>query len=163
MSDSKGFRSQPLWMKAMLLVSLVFIVLGVYRCSTELTPPEGPGVIAVRRATFDLSDDRVAIPPDSVAALATRQFVRELRSVSGSRVVVGGTDEAWAVVRLHLGDGEGGRIVMSASARSAIGGRVFASVSAESPPDSLRDMAARVAREVGDSVRAPVGEDGGSR
>jgi hypothetical protein len=47
-----GWRSQSVWLRVLLLVSLLLIVIGVYRCSTELTPqgdsdptePEAPAM-----------------------------------------------------------------------------------------------------------------------
>jgi hypothetical protein len=38
-----GWRSQSVWLKLMLLVSIVLIAVGMYRCSMELTPQNGSG------------------------------------------------------------------------------------------------------------------------
>ena len=136
----------------MLFVSLVLVVAGVYRCSSELTPSEAPGVLSVRRATVRLSDGRAVIPADSVGALATRIFVRELESAVDSRVVVGESEEAWAVVRLSVQDGTDGKIALSASARSAVGGRVLASFREEDAPETLRELATGAARSLARSM-----------
>jgi len=141
-----GWRSQSLWLKALLFASLAFVVAGVYRCSGELVPPEGPRTIRVETAT--VADSLLAVPADSFAVLATRMFVRELRDASNAEVVVVDDPSTWAVVRLHVGSASGGRMELLGTASSVVGGRRMAAVRASDSPDRLREIAAAAAADL---------------
>lgn len=148
MEERGGWRSQSPWLKAMLFVSLAFVAVGLYRCSSEMTAVEEPGVIGVVGVSIDIRDSLLAVPADSIAAVTARQFARSLREASGALVSAGSSDEAWAVVRLHLGESRAGRMELTATASSVLGGRRIASVATSGPPDSLRGMSAAVAVEL---------------
>ncbi len=147
-----GWRSQPVWLKVMLPLSLVFIALGVYRCSMELTPPDGPRIVRVERATVDVPETFVAIPPDSVAALATRFVARGLRDASDARVVVGPEPSAWAAVKLHVRLAGDGSMALTGTASSTVGGRRMAVAEVTGTPDRLREMADEAARDLATQI-----------
>jgi hypothetical protein len=147
-SADGGWKTQSPWLKLVLFLSLVFVATGVYRCSSELTPVEDPGTIRVERATVDVPDSLVAVPPDSFAALATRLFVRGLRSAAEADVSVGEDPSAWAVVRLHVRGRPDGRVDLTGVASSAVGGGRLAIVTVDDTPDRLREIAAEAARRV---------------
>jgi len=140
-----------------LVASLVFVAVGVYRCSSELTPAEDPGTIRVERATVDVPDSLVAVPPDSFAALATRLFVRELKSAAEADVSVGEDPSAWAVVRLHVRGRPDGRVDLVGVASSVVGGGRLASVTVADSPDRLREMTAEAARHVAHELNVAAG------
>ena len=148
-----GWRSQSPWLKVMLFVSLVFVSAGVYRCSAELTPAEGPRTIRVERATVSVPDSLLAVPADSFAVLATSMFARGLEDATTADVVVGAHPSAWAVVRLHIDALPEGRVELTGTAASVVGGRRMAAVAVSDSPDHLREMvdtaAGDVARELG--------------
>jgi hypothetical protein len=149
-----GWSSQPVWLKVMLGLSLVFVALGVYRCSMELTPPEGPRVVRVERATIDVPDTLFAASVDSIAALATRFVARGIREASDARVVVGQDPEAWAAVKLHVHVTEHEGVSLTGTASSTVGGRRMAVAEAVGTPDRLREMAHEVARDIAGQLGA---------
>ena len=132
----------------MLLVSLALVVVGVYRCSSELVPPEGPRTIRVERATVAVPDSLLAVPADSLTVLATRLFARGLRETSAADVIVGEDASAWAVVRLHVRAASEHRIELVGTASSVLGGRRLAAVAVTDSPDRLREMALTAARDM---------------
>lgn len=136
-----GWRSQSPWLKAMLTASLVLIAVGVYRCSSELVPAEGPRRIRVETATMAVPDSLLAVPADSFAVLATRMFARGLREASTAEVAVGEDPSAWAVVRLHIKALPDGRIELLGTAASVVGGHRMAAFNADGSPDQMREMA----------------------
>ena len=142
-----GWRAQSPWLKVMLLVSLALVAIGVYRCSSELVPLEGPRIIRVERATVAVPDSLLAVPADSLAVLARRLFARGLGEASTS-VVVGEDASTWAVVRLHVRAAPGGRIELIGTASSVLGGRRLAAVSVTDSPDRLREAALTAARDM---------------
>lgn len=157
-----GWRSQSVWLKVVLALSLVFIALGVYRCSMELTPPEGPRIVRVEMATVDVPDTFLAIPPDSVAALATRFVARGLREASDARVVTGPEPAAWAAVKLHVRMTDDGDVSVAGTAASTVGGRRMAAAEVAGSPDRLREIAGEVARDIaGQMGVAPDAASGG--
>lgn len=149
-----GWRSQSVWLKLMLAVSLVFVALGVYRCSMELEPPDGPRLVRVERATVDAPDSLFAVPADSMAALTSRLFARELGEASGIDVTLQQDPSTWAVVRLHVRALPDSRIELAGTAASVLGGRRLAVVSAVDSPDRLREMAAAAARDMASELDA---------
>lgn len=152
-----GWRTQSPLLKLVLLVSLAFMAIGVYRCSSELTPVEDPGTIRVERATIDLPDSLVTVPPDSVAALATRLFAKGLKSVTEADVSVGEDPSAWAVVRLHVRGRPDGRLELAGVASSVVGGRRLAFTTVSDSPDRLREMTAEAARHVARELNVAAG------
>lgn len=154
--SASGWRSQSLWLKVMLFVSLVFVAAGVYRCSAELTPVEGPRTIRVERATIAVPDSLLAVPADSVAALASRLFVRGLREASGLEVFTQEDTSSWAAVRLHIRALPDDRIELVGTATSVLGGRRMAVVTASDSPDRLREIAAAAARDMAGELDAGV-------
>ena len=152
-----GWKTQSPWLKLVLVVSLVFVAVGVYRCSSELIPSEDAGTIRVERATADVADSLVAVPPDSFAALATRLFARGLESATEAEVSVGDDPSAWAVVRLHVRGRPDGRVDLVGVASSIVGGSRLASVIVTDSPDRLREMTAEVARHVAHELRLATG------
>ena len=143
-----GWRTQSPWLKVMLLVSLALVVIGVYRCSVELVPTQGPRTIRVEKATIAVPDSLLAVPADSFAVLATRLFARGLREASAAEVRLGEDPSAWAAVRLHLRAMPEGRIELVGTASSVLGGRRLAAVAVTDSPDRLREMALAASREV---------------
>jgi hypothetical protein len=142
-----GWRAQSPWLKAMLFVSLALVTIGVYRCSSELVPLEGPRTIRVERATVAVPDSLLTIPADSLAVLATRLFARGLREAA-TAVVVGEDASAWAAVRLHVRAMPDGRIELMGMASSVLGGRRLAAVAVTDSPDRLREAALTAARDM---------------
>ena len=157
-----GWKTQSPRLKLVLVASLVFVVVGVYRCSSELTPVEDPGTIRVERATVDVPDSLVAVSPDSFAALATRLFAKGLKSATEAHVSVGEDPSAWAVVRLHVRGRPDGRVDLVGVASSVVGGGRLASVTVADSPDRLREMAAEAARHMANelNVTARTAPDG---
>ncbi|MFH1864590.1 MAG: hypothetical protein ABIK85_01780 [Candidatus Eisenbacteria bacterium] len=157
-----AWRSQSPWLKVMLAVSLVFVAVGVYRCSAELVPPDGPRTIRVERATIAVPDSLLAVSVDSFAVLATRMFARGLRGASTAEVTVGEDPATWAVVRLHMKSLPEGRIELTGTASSVVGGGRMAAVSVSDSPDRLREMVdaatSDIARELGVEEDSPVEE-----
>ncbi len=143
-----GWRTQSPWLKVMLLVSLTLVVIGVYRCSAELAPMEGPRAIRVENTTIAVPDSLLAVPADSLAVLATRLFARGLREASAAEVSVGEDASAWAAVRLHVRPAPEGRIELIGTASSVLGGRLLAAVAVTDLPDRLREMALVAARDM---------------
>ena len=143
-----GWRTQSPWLKVMLLVSLTLVVIGVYRCSAELAPMEGPRAIRVEKTTIAVPDSLLAVPADSLAVLATRLFARGLREASAAEVCVGEDASAWAAVRLHVRPAPEGRIELIGTASSVLGGRLLAAVAVTDSPDRLREMALVAARDM---------------
>jgi len=152
-----GWRTQSPWLKFLLLISLVFVVVGVYRCSSELIPAEDPGTIRVERATIDVPDSLVAVAPDSFAALATRLFAQGLESAAEADVSVGEDPSAWAVVRLHVRGRPDGRVELAGVASSVVGGGRLASVTLTDSPDRLREMTTEAARHVAHELSVAAG------
>ena len=156
-----GWGTQSPWLKVVLFVSLAFVAIGVYRCSTELIPTQGPRTIRVERATITVPDSLLAVPADSFAVLATRLFARGLREASAVEVSVGEDTSAWAAIRLHLRATPEGRIELVGTASSVLGGRRLAAASVTDSPDRLREMALAASRDVGrelDVARDPQAE-----
>ena len=147
-----GWRSQSPLLKVLLLVSLVCVVFGVYRCSAELTPTDGPRTVRVERATISVPDSLMAAPADSVAALATRMFARGLRESGSADVVVTEDPSAWATVRLHIRGITDGRIELNGSASSVLGGRRMAAVTAEGSIDQLREMTVSASADMAEQL-----------
>jgi hypothetical protein len=143
-----GWRAQSPWLKVMLFVSLALVVIGVYRCSSELVPLEGPRIIRVERATVAVPDSLLAVPADSLAVLATRLFARGLREASTADVTIGGETPAWAAVRLHVRAMPEGQIELLGTASSVLGGRRLAAVAVTDSPDRLREVALAAARDM---------------
>ena len=143
-----GWRSQSPWLKVLLLVSLTFVVFGVYRCSSELVPTQAPRTLRVERATIAVPDSLLAVPADSLTVLATRLFARGLRETSAADVIVGEDASAWAVVRLHVRAASEHRIELVGTASSVLGGRRLAAVAVTDSPDRLREMALTAARDM---------------
>ena len=143
-----GWRTQSSWLKVVLFVSLAFVAIGVYRCSTELAPTEGPRTIRVEKATITVPDSLLAVSADSFAVLATRLFARGLREASAAEVSVGEDTSAWAAVRLHLRAMPEGRIELVGTASSVLGGRRLAAVTVTDSPDRLREMVLAASRGV---------------
>jgi len=152
-----GWKTQSSWLKLGLVISLVFVAVGVHRCSSELIPSEDPGTIRVERATVDVPDSLVAVSPDSFAALATRLFTKELRSATEAEVSIGEDPSAWAVVRLHVRGRPDGRVDLVGVASSVVGGRRLATVTVDDSPDRLREMTAEVARHVARELSVATG------
>jgi hypothetical protein len=134
----------------MLFASLAFVAVGLYRCSAEMTAVEEPGTVGILGVSVDVPDSLLAVPADSVAAVTARRFATFLSEASGASVSAGSSEEAWAVVRLHLGIQGPGRVELTATASSVMGGRRIGSATASGPPDSLREMSASVATEIAD-------------
>jgi hypothetical protein len=67
-------RPQARWLKVMLLISLALVVIGVYRCTMELTP-EPEGAATPDGAAASSGDSAEA--PDSVSA--TSRLSEEIR------------------------------------------------------------------------------------
>lgn len=147
-----GWRSQPLALRLMLPVSLILIVVGVYRCSMELTPVEDPGTVRVERAVVEVSDSPGAMPADSLAALATRMFARSLREASEASVTLEDDTAAWAVVRLRLRDAEGGRVELGTVASSTATRRPIGSVALSDSLYRLRELTAEAARAIAEEL-----------
>jgi hypothetical protein len=143
-----GWRAQSPWLKVMLLVSLALVAMGVYRCSAELVPMEGPRAIRVEKATIAVPDSLLAIPADSLAVLATRLFARDLGEACAAEVSIGEDASAWAAVRLHVRAAPEGRIELIGTASSVLGGRLLAAVAVTDSPDRLREMALVAARDM---------------
>lgn len=143
-----GWRTQSPWLKVVLFVSLAFVAIGVYRCSMELIPTQGPRTIRVEKATITVPDSLLAVPADSFAVLATRLFARGLREASADEVSVGEDTSPWAAVRLHLRAIPEGRIELVGTASSVLGGRRLAAVTVADSPDRLREMALAASRDV---------------
>ena len=143
-----GWKSQSPFLKALLFVSLVCVAFGVYRCSAELVPTDAPRSIRVERATVSVPDSLLAVPADSVAALATRLFTRGLREGHDGGVTMIDDPSAWAVVRLHIGGSPDGEIELAATATSVLSGRRLAFSTASDTPDQLREMAAMAAADM---------------
>ncbi len=158
-----GWKTQSPWFKLVLLVSLAFVAIGVYRCSFELAPAEGPGTVRVERATIDVPDSLVAVPPDSFAALATRLFAQGLESAAEADVSVGKDPSAWAVVRLHVRGRPDGRVDLAGVASSVVGGRRLATVAVSDSPDRLREMTAEAARHVAHELNVAAAGDSTSK
>ncbi len=132
----------------MLLVSLALVVIGVYRCSAELVPSQGPRTIRVERATVAVPDSLLALPADSLAVLATRLFARDLGEACAAEVSIGEDASAWAAVRLHVRAAPEGRIELIGTASSVLGGRRLAAVAVTDSPDRLRETALVAARDM---------------
>ena len=145
-SVESGWKTQSSWLKLVLVISLAFVAIGVYRCSSELTPVDDPGTIRVERATIDVPDSLVVIHPDSFAVLATRLFARGLEDAAEADVSVGEDPSAWAVVRLHVRGRSDGRVDLAGIASSVVGGRRLATVTVSDSPDKLREMGVEAAR-----------------
>ena len=129
-------------------MSLTLVVIGVYRCSAELAPMEGPRAIRVEKTTIAVPDSLLAVPADSLAVLATRLFARGLREASAAEVSVGEDASAWAAVRLHVRPAPEGRIELIGTASSVLGGRLLAAVAVTDSPDRLREMALVAGRDM---------------
>lgn len=153
-AEEGGWRAQSPWLKVVLLASLAFVVIGVYRCSMELVPTQGPRTIRVEKATIAVPDSLLAVPADSFAVLATRLFARGLREASEVDVSVGEDASAWAAVRLHLRAMPEGRIELVGTASSVLGGRRLAAVAVTDSPDRLREMAFAASRDVARELEA---------
>ncbi len=147
-SSEGGWRAQSLWLKVILLVSLALVVIGVYRCSGELVPSQGPRTICVERATVAVPDSLLALPADSLAVLATRLFARDLGEACAAEVSIGEDASAWAAVRLHVRAAPEGRIELIGTASSVLGGRRLAAVAVTDSPDRLRETALVAARDM---------------
>ncbi len=147
-SSEGGWRAQSPWLKVMLLVSLALVVIGVYRCSAELVPSQGPRTIRVEKATVAVPDSLLALPADSLAVLATRLFARGLREACAAEVSIGEDASAWAAVRLHVRATPEGRIELIGTASSVLGGRRLAAVAVTDSPDRLRETALVAARDM---------------
>ncbi len=129
-------------------MSLTLVAIGVYRCSAELVPMEGPRTIRVERATIAVPDSLLAVPVDSLAVLATRLFARDLGEACAVEVSIGEDASAWAAVRLHVRATPEGRIELIGTASSVLGGRRLAAVAVTDSPDRLREMALVAARDM---------------
>ena len=143
-----GWRSQSPLLKAMLFVSLVCVAFGVYRCSAELVPADAPRSIRVERATVSVPDSLLAVPADSVAALATRLFTRGLRETHDGGATMSDDPSAWAIVRIHIAESSEGAVELAATATSVLSGRRLAFSAASGTPDRLREMAAAAAADM---------------
>ncbi len=143
-----GWRAQSPWLKVVLLVSLVLVAIGVYRCSAELVPPQGPRTIRIERATVAVPDSLLVVPADSLAVLTTRLFARGLREVCAAEISIGEDASAWAAVRLHVRAAPEGRLELIGTASSVLGGRRLAAVAVSDSPDRLRETALTAARDM---------------
>ena len=152
-----SWRSQPPVLRILLAVSIVALIVGVVRCSMELTavpaPIESVGVLPV---VVDAPDDLLPAPADSLSRLAARQFGRILESESGieSMVIEDESAEVDALAKLRI-DWERGSIVLSGDIRRRETGAVVATIDAAGPVQRLYAMltiaAGRAGRELGKS------------
>lgn len=143
-----GWKSQPPLLKAVLFVSLLCVAFGVYRCSDELVPADAPRLVRVERATVSVPDSLLAVPADSVAALATRLFTRGLREAHDGGATMSDDPSTWAVIRIHIAESSEGTVELAATATSALSGRRLAFSSASDTPDRLREMATAAAADM---------------
>jgi hypothetical protein len=157
-ASTGGWRSQSPFLKVLLFISLVCIAFGVYRCSAELVPSDAPRTIRVERATISVPDSLLAVPADSVAALATRLFARGLREAHDATVTTEDDPEVWAIVRLHLGESPGGGVELAATATSALSGRRLAFSNVIDTADRLREMAVTAAGDMSSDLGAADGD-----
>jgi hypothetical protein len=155
-----GWKTQPLPLKLLLPVSVVLVVLGVLRCSSELTPVDAPGTIKVERAAVEIPDSLSALPPDSLSLLTARLFARGLRDVSDATVTLQEDREAWAIVHLWLRESEGGRVELGAAATSVATRRPLASAAVTDSLYRLREASAEAARVIAGKLNLARGADG---
>ncbi|MBD3366706.1 MAG: hypothetical protein GF405_00860 [Candidatus Eisenbacteria bacterium] len=101
--ERSGFRGQPLGLKLLLFASLIAIVVGVVRCSLELTTPLPP----VERVGVSVASDSSL--PDTLRRSMAARFARELAAAGSLNVELTGADaagyDALAVVRSEPRDG----------------------------------------------------------
>ena len=162
-----AWRSQPRIMRILLVVSLAALVLGVVRCSMELTAVPGPiESVGVLPVVVDAPEDLLPAPTDSLSRLAARQFGRILESESGveAMVVEDETADVDALARLRI-KWSRGSIVLSGEIRHRETGTVVATIEAEGPVERLYSMltlaAGRAGRELGAAGSDEDGDDDG--
>lgn len=106
----RGFRSQPLALRILLIGSLTVLAVGVFRCSIELTGVSPPiESIGVARAIVDLGERAAWAPPDSIAVRAARSFAASLRSRTDADVWLAtrGARGFDAIARIRIEDVDG--------------------------------------------------------
>ncbi|MBC8451003.1 hypothetical protein H8D73_02185 [bacterium] len=104
-----GWASQSIWLKAVLVLSLALIVVGVVRCSFESTEPVAQAVdrVAVMPVAVDVPEGFFPAPPDSVAIATARWFARSFAKESGVSVEVVASRERVPEVAAEGTDFEG--------------------------------------------------------
>jgi len=85
-----GWSSQSLWLKAVLILSLALIVVGVVRCYFESTEPVAQTVsrVAVMPVLVDAPEGFFTAPSDTVAIATARWFARSFARETGVYVEV---------------------------------------------------------------------------
>ncbi len=98
----RGFAAQPLWLRVLLVVSVLAMVIGIVRCSIESTAPVAQAVssVAVMPVRVDAPDGFFTQPGDSVAVLAATWFTRSFARASGIQVdIVRSQEDVLTVLR----------------------------------------------------------------
>ncbi len=163
--SARGFRSQPRALRILLIASLTALVIGVVRCSIELTTVSSPiSSIRVGRALVDLDEATAWAPADSVAARAARLLADALREAGSVdvRIAPPGATGFDAIARLRV-SGSDGRIRVAVGIVDASSGRALIETGGEGVPDMLGELldaaAVRIAGELG--ISESHREDGG--
>ncbi len=134
-----GWRSQPLALRILLIVSLAAVVVGVVKCSMEVVPLPAPiASLGILPVAVDAPAELLPVPADSMSVMAARQF---------ARILEGDTELDIHMIEDESADVEGiailslewtrGSFVVSGEIRSRETGAVLAEVYAEGPAERL--------------------------
>jgi hypothetical protein len=160
----RGFRSQPLALRILLIASLTALVVGVVRCSIELTSVR-PRVesVGVQRALIDLEEGAAWAPVDTLAAWVARALADGLRRAGARdvRLASPGTSGFDAIARIRV-SGSADEITVAVGIVDGSSGRALLEIGGEGAPAMLEAIlngaAVRVVHELG--IPAADGSDG---
>jgi len=87
---TRGFTAQPLWLRLLLIVSVLAMVIGIVRCSIESTAPVATAVssVAVMPVRVEAPEGFFTQPGDTVAVMAAKWFARSFSRASGIQVEI---------------------------------------------------------------------------
>jgi hypothetical protein len=134
-----GWASQPLALRILLVVSITAIVVGVVKCSMEVTPPAAPiASLGILPVAVDAPEELLPASADSMSHMAARQFARILEGETelDIRMIDDESAEVEGIAVLSL-EWTRGSFVVSGEIRSRETGAVLAEVFAEGPAERL--------------------------
>jgi hypothetical protein len=162
----RGFRSQPLGLRILLVASLSALGIGVVRCAIELTAVRPPvTTVGVERALVEVDGAIGGAPPDSLAGRAARLCAEALREAGTADVRLASprTTGFDVVARLRI-SGSNEMIRVAVGIVDGSSGRALMETGGEGGPGMLGGLlnaaAVRAARELGIAGHDSAGGEG---
>jgi hypothetical protein len=160
----RGFRSQALPLKILLVASVVALAVGMIRCSLEFAGVAPRiGSVGVARVIVALDEGASWAPADSISARAARAFAEALRRESSIcvRLAPRGASGFDAIARIRIEGTETG-IRVAVGIVDASSGRALFETEGEGAPAMLEGLLNGAAVRVAEALGVPHGTGEGA-